>query len=228
MKKSYIKQAVEALLMAAARPLKGEELVRLVSTEKEKVTAGMIRKALADLVSECQGRGIELVEVASGYRYQTRHEFSLWLAKLWEEKPPRYSRALLETLALIAYQQPLTRAEIEEVRGVSVSSSTMHILQERAWVKISGHKEVPGRPALYVTTKDFLDYFNLRSLDELPALMDYEKVMQLHPELKMPEVSIAAADGVEDDDAVDTGEQAEQKADDDSGLNEESSDHQTA
>ena len=195
MKDNEIKQIVEALLMVSGRPLKIEELARLLTQDKEnRVPHDSISKVLSVLTDECKERGIELVKVASGYRYQTRAEFSQYLAKLWEEKPPRYSHALLETLALIAYRQPTTRAEIEEVRGVSVSSRTMQILQERGWIKISAHKEVPGRPALYVTTKIFLDYFNLQSADDLPALLDDEKVIQLHPELNIPEVSATSLD----------------------------------
>ena len=203
MKDNEIKQIVEALLMVSGRPLKIEELARLLTQDKEnRVPHDSISKVLSVLTDECKERGIELVKVASGYRYQTRAEFSQYLAKLWEERPPRYSHALLETLALIAYRQPITRAEIEEVRGVSVSSRTIQILQERGWIKISAHKEVPGRPALYVTTKIFLDYFNLQSADDLPTLLDDEKVIQLHPELNIPEVPATSLD--KDPDGTDT------------------------
>ncbi|NNJ72079.1 MAG: SMC-Scp complex subunit ScpB, partial [Enterobacterales bacterium] len=133
----------------------------------------------------CQGRGIELVEVGSGFRYQGRQEYGAYVSKLWEVKPQRYSRALLETLALIAYRQPVTRADIEEVRGVSVSSSIMKTLLEREWVHVVGHRDVPGRPAMYATTKGFLDYFNLQSLNQLPTLSEISDLSKLEPELDL-------------------------------------------
>lgn len=180
-----IKQAVEVLLLTAKGPLTVHDLARLLSVDEHKPGVQQIETALEELHDECSDRGIDLVQIASGYRYQTRPAFTQWVARLCEEKPPRYSRALLETLALIAYRQPVTRPEIEEVRGVAVSSSTMQLLEERDWVKVLGHKETPGRPALYGTTKAFLDYFNLRSLDELPALIDLKKTAQMHPELNV-------------------------------------------
>lgn len=180
-----LKQTLEALLMASDRPLAVDELVRLVSGEGAGIRRGDVQKGLDALAGECAGRGVELKEVASGYRYQTREAFSSSIGRLWKEKPPRYSRALLETLALIAYRQPITRAEIEEVRGVAVNTYMIRLLEEREWIKVTGYKEVPGRPALYSTTKEFLDYFNLRGLDELPALIDIEEVARMHPELRI-------------------------------------------
>lgn len=165
-----MKRVVEALLMASPRPLQFNELAKLLAHDGKAPDRATLGEALAALEAECAGRAVELTQVASGYRYQTREEYAPWLAKLWEEKPPRYSRALLETLALIAYRQPLTRAAIEEVRGVSVSTNTVRTLEERGWIEVAGHKETPGRPALYATTRAFLDDFNLRSLDDLPAL----------------------------------------------------------
>ena len=165
-----MKKVVEALLMASPRPLQFNELAKLLAHDGKMPDRATLGEVLAALEAECDGRAVELRQVASGYRYQTREDYAPWLAKLWEEKPPRYSRALLETLALIAYRQPITRAAIEEVRGVSVSTGTVRILEERGWIEVAGYKETPGRPALYATTRAFLDDFNLRSLDELPAL----------------------------------------------------------
>ncbi len=165
-----MKRVVEALLMASPRPLQFNELARLLAHDGKAPDRALLGETITALEAECAGRAIELTQVASGYRYQTREDYAPWLAKLWEEKPPRYSKALLEILALIAYRQPVTRAAIEEVRGVSVSSGTLRILEERGWIEIAGHKETPGRPALYATTRAFLDDLNLRSLDELPAL----------------------------------------------------------
>ncbi len=194
-----LKQTLEALLMASDRALTIEELVNLLLHQGVKVQRREVQKGLDTLVGECEGRGVELKQVASGYRYQTREEFSSAIAQLWKEKPPRYSRALLETLALIAYRQPITRAEIEEVRGVSVSTYMVRLLEEREWVKVVGHKEVPGRPALYATTRNFLDYFNLHDLDELPPLLEIEEVIRRHPELQLepgdnPAQAVDAAD----------------------------------
>ena len=167
---AQMKRVVEALLMASPRPLQFNELAKLLARDGKAADRALLGETLAALEAECAERAVELTQVASGYRYQTRADYAPWLAKLWEEKPPRYSKALLETLALIAYRQPTTRAAIEEVRGVSVSSGTLRILEERGWIEIVGHKETPGRPALYATTRVFLDDLNLRSLDELPAL----------------------------------------------------------
>lgn len=152
--------------------------------EDEKIKPEQIKNALEQLQQEAEGRGIELVEVASGYRYQARQEYAEWIARLWEERPARYSRALLETLSLIAYRQPTTRSDIEQVRGVSVSSSIIKTLLEREWIRVVGHRDVPGKPALYATTKSFLDYFNLKSLDELPSLSELKDLDNLNPELK--------------------------------------------
>ncbi len=180
-----LKQTLEALLMASDRPLTVDELLAPLAHRDAGVRRGDVQKALDKLAGECEQRGIELKQVASGYRYQTRAQFAEAIAQLWKEKPPRYSRALLETLALIAYRQPITRAEIEEVRGVSVSTYMVRLLEEREWIKTVGHKEVPGRPALYATTREFLDYFNLRKLDELPTLLQLEEVIRSHPELQL-------------------------------------------
>ena len=164
-----LKIVLEAVLLAAGEPL---PLERLLATfpEAERPEAEAVRAALGELTADYAGRGMELVEVASGFRLQVPKLFSPWVSRLWEERAASYSRALLETLALVAYRQPITRGEIEDVRGVSVSSSIMKTLQERGWIKVIGHREVPGRPALFATTRAFLDYFNLKSLSELPPL----------------------------------------------------------
>jgi segregation and condensation protein B len=149
------------------------------------------------LQAECEGRGIELVEVASGWRYQVRARFADWVNRLFDEKPQRYSRALLETLAIIAYRQPITRAEIEDIRGVSVSAGIIKTLQEREWVRVVGNREVPGRPELLATTRQFLDYFNLKSLSDLPPLSEIKDFDKMNPDLfegmDLPQASAAAA-----------------------------------
>ncbi|MDV7213826.1 SMC-Scp complex subunit ScpB [Azotobacter beijerinckii] len=160
---------LEAYLLAAGRPLSLERLGELFD-EAERPPPARLRDALAILARSCQGRAFELKEVASGYRLQVRERFAPWVGRLWEERPQRYSRALLETLALIAYRQPISRGEIEEVRGVAVSSNIVKTLQERDWIRVVGYREVPGRPALFATTRAFLDDFNLKNLDELPPL----------------------------------------------------------
>lgn len=164
-----LKVVLEAALAAAGEPLSLERLAALFE-ESERPDRDTLRAALAELAEDYQGRGLELSEVASGFRFQVPSILAPRLHRLWEERPGRYSRALLETLALIAYRQPITRAEIEEVRGVGVSTNIIRTLQERGWIKVLGHREVPGRPALFGTTRQFLDYFNLKSLSELPSL----------------------------------------------------------
>jgi segregation and condensation protein B len=168
-----IKNIIEAALMVSERPLTLERLMTLFKPlEIDGSLYEQVTQALAELRQEYTGRGIELKEVASGFRFQARAELSPWLNQLWEERSPRYSRALLETLAIIAYRQPITRGEIEALRGVSVSSPIIRTLLEREWIRIVGHREVPGRPAVYVTTPQFLDHFNLKSLAELPLLSE--------------------------------------------------------
>lgn len=164
-----LKQIVEGALLAAAGPLTVEHLLGLFTDDERPERDAMIT-ALASLERDYSGRGIELIEVAGGYRVQVRPAVAPWVARLWEERPTRYSRALLETLALIAYRQPITRGEIEEVRGVAVSTHIVKTLMEREWIRVVGHRDVPGRPALYATTRKFLDYFGLRSLNDLPPL----------------------------------------------------------
>ena len=164
---------IEALLLAAEKPLTVEQLAT-VFDEYDGVSNKDIRAALKDLQTSYGDNGFELVEVASGFRFQVRQEHAKWVAKLWEEKPQRYSRALLETLSIIAYQQPITRGEIEAIRGVAVSSNIVRTLIERGWIRGIGYKEVPGRPELFATTKGFLDHFNLKQLSDLPELDEIE------------------------------------------------------
>ncbi|MGI0116943.1 SMC-Scp complex subunit ScpB [Zooshikella sp. RANM57] len=176
---------LEGALLASPKPLSIEQM-RLLFSESSRPEPEVIKQALDVIGEQCEGRGFELKEVASGYRFQVRSQLSEWVGKLWEERPPRYTRALLETLALIAYRQPITRGEIEDIRGVSVSSSIIKTLQEREWVRVVGHRDVPGRPAMYATTRQFLDYFNLQSLDQLPPLAEI-KEMAANEELALDE-----------------------------------------
>jgi segregation and condensation protein B len=197
MEKDQLKMILEAILLAAGRPLTLDQLLAMFD-EQEKPERGTLRETLAALQEDYEPRGIALVEVAGGYRIQVRDSMQTWVARLWEEKPARYSRALLETLALIAYRQPITRGEIEDVRGVSVSSSIMKTLQERDWVHVVGHRDVPGRPAMYGTTKQFLSYFGLQSLDGLPSLAELRDLNAIGQELELdlsdiPEAQLAPA-----------------------------------
>ena len=175
-----LKQIVEGALMAAGEPLSVDRLVKLFKRGELDPAEGrqQIREALRELGEDATGRGYELKRVASGFRFQVRSELSEWIGRLWEEKPPRYSRALLETLALIAYKQPVTRGDIEQVRGVAVSQNIVRTLLERGWVRVVGQRETPGRPNLYSTTRAFLDYFNLQKLDELPPLEEIRSMIE--------------------------------------------------
>ena len=193
MDQNEIKHFIEAAMLAAGRPLSIDQLKALfdgrsVPENKE------IRAAVSALNEDYEQRGIEVSEVASGFRIQVRPSMTGRLQKLWEERPPRYSRALFETLALIAYRQPITRGEIEEVRGVAVSSNIVRSLMERDWVRVVGHRDVPGRPAMFGTTKAFLDYFSLKKLDDLPELADLADWESLRVQLDLPEVDDAGAD----------------------------------
>ncbi len=181
---TQIKHIVEAALLAATEPLSMNQLSSLFE-ESPGPGQTEISKALESLSEECSDRGIELREVASGFRLQVRQDYQPYISRLWSERPKRYSRAMLETLALVAYRQPITRGEIEEVRGVSLSSSIIRTLQERDWIRVVGHRDVPGKPALFGTTRGFLDYFNLASLDELPTLAEIKDLDSLEPELEL-------------------------------------------
>lgn len=188
-----LQSILEAALFVSGRPLTIQNMQKLFDGT-EQPTTQLIKTTLAALEEKYSASGIELREVASGYQFQAKPELKPWLSKLWEERAPRYSRAFLETLALIAYRQPITRAEIEDIRGVTISSTIMKSLLEREWIKILGHRDVPGKPALYGTTKTFLDYFNVTHLDELPKLaekkdLDTEEKYQLPLELEETESS---------------------------------------
>jgi segregation and condensation protein B len=172
---------LEAALLASPQPLNGRQLIELFGDTPPK--PGAIEQALTALKAACEGRGVELIEVASGWRYQVRTEVNPYVSRLWTERQSKYTRATLETLALIAYRQPITRGEIEQIRGVSVSASMIKSLEEREWIRVLGHRDVPGRPELFGTTKTFLDYFGLKSLDELPPLAELKEYPELEPQL---------------------------------------------
>jgi segregation and condensation protein B len=172
MDETEIKHVLEAALLAAGRPLTLERLSELFSIKGAGPDRATLKRVLDALANDYRGRGIELKEVASGYRVQVKRSMSDWLMPLWEEKAPRYTRALLETLALIAYRQPITRGEIEEVRGVVVSTNIVRTLLERGWVRVVGYRDVPGKPAMFSTTREFLDYFSLKRLEDLPPLAE--------------------------------------------------------
>jgi segregation and condensation protein B len=183
-KRTSLKSILEAVLLAAGEPLSLVSLAK-VFTDEERPSDNEIGKALEELGEDYAERGLEIKEVSSGFRIQAREEVNTWISRLWEERPQRYSRALLETLALIAYRQPITRGDIEEVRGVSVSTNIVRTLQEREWIRVVGHRDIPGKPALFGTTRAFLDYFNLASLDDLPSLAEIKDMESLEPELEL-------------------------------------------
>lgn len=180
----FTKQIIEGLLLAAGKPLPMTKIAE-VFPENERPEPEELKAAIHAIEADCETRGFELKKVASGYRFQVKQEFGEWVGKLWDEKPQRYSRALLETISIIAYRQPITRGEIEKIRGVAVSTNIIRTLIERDWVRVVGHRDVPGRPAMYATTKQFLDYFNLKSLEELPPLSEIRDLEDLDPELSL-------------------------------------------
>jgi len=196
MDQSLINRIVEGALLASSQPLTLAQLKDLFP-EEEPAPPGSIERALERLREACEGRGVELVEVASGFRYQVTGEVHGWISRLWTERKTRYTRATLETLALIAYRQPITRGEIEQVRGVAVSSNIIQALEEREWIRVVGHRDVPGKPALFGTTKGFLDYFGLKRLDELPPLSELKDLGELEPQLALDRdaPAVAGADG---------------------------------
>lgn len=179
-----LRQIIEGLLLAAGRPLSVSAIAELF-LEGERPDADRIKAALEEIAGDCDARGFELKEVASGFRFQVRQHLSPWISRLSEERPQRYTRALLETLGLIAYRQPITRGDIEEIRGVAVSSTIIRTLLDREWIRVVGHRDVPGRPAMFATTRQFLDYFNLKSLQQLPPLAEIRDLDQLMPELDL-------------------------------------------
>lgn len=182
--RTSLKNIIEALLLASGEPLT-PSIIASVFSDEERPSQSDIGHALQELTADCEERGLELKEVASGFRLQVRQEVNPWVSRLWEDRPQRYSRALLETLALIAYRQPITRGDIEEVRGVSVRTNIIRMLQEREWIRVVGHRDVPGKPALFGTTKVFLDYFDLKSLDDLPSLAEIMDMGNIEPELEL-------------------------------------------
>ena len=188
MDQNEIKHFVEAALLAAGRPLSVDQLQNLFDRDSEPEKS-QLREAIGSLQEDYEDRGLTITEVASGFRTQIKASMADRLQKLWEERPPRYSRAFFETLALIAYRQPMTRGEIEEIRGVAVSTNIMRSLLERDWIRVVGHRDVPGRPAMFGTTRHFLDYFGLKKLDDLPPLADLSDWETLRVQLNLPEVS---------------------------------------
>ncbi|MCB1851471.1 MAG: SMC-Scp complex subunit ScpB [Gammaproteobacteria bacterium] len=219
-----LKQIIEAALLASGGPMTLDLLLELF-LEEERPDKAALRAVISELQEEYQERSIELVEVGGGFRINVRAEFAPWVSRLWEERPVRYSRAMLETLALIAYRQPITRGEIEDIRGVSVSSYIIKTMMEREWIRIVGHRDVPGRPALYATTKDFLTYFSLSSLADLPTLQEIRDLDSINRELELgipgaelPEDKMRIApDSVVRLNHVDAAEEVESNQADDSG-----------
>ncbi len=205
---AQLKRIIEAALLASGQPLPLIQINELFG-EEEMPGVDSIANAIAELQQDCSDRGIELVEVASGWRYQIRRETQPWVSRLWSERQTKYSRALLETLALIAYRQPITRAEIEQIRGVAVSTNIIKTMEEREWIRVVGHRDVPGRPALFGTTKHFLDYFSLKSLDQLPPLAELRDLSELDPQLDLDPQAIGALPtplASAGDDAMDPGD----------------------
>ena len=218
MEPTLIRQIVEAALLASPQPLTLAQLAALFP-EDEPAPNGTIEQAIAELRDD-DARGVELVEVASGFRFQVKAGIHPWVARLWTERQAKYTRATLETLALIAYRQPITRGEIEAIRGVAVNANTIKMLEEREWIRSVGHRDVPGRPELFGTTRGFLDYFGLKSLDELPPLAELKDIPELEPQLPFdvaPVVANAAMAFTEDASAaIDMRDEAANDAADDS------------
>ena len=190
-----IGRIVEAAIMAAPQPLSITQLYALFPDDEPAPPVGSIERAIGELQQACDGRGVELIEVASGFRFQVKNDVHNWVARLWTERQSKYTRATLETLALIAYRQPITRGEIEQIRGVAVSAQMVKALEDREWIRVVGHRDVPGKPALFGTTKGFLDYFGLKSLDALPPLAELKEIPELDPQLpfdRVPQVASAA------------------------------------
>ncbi|MCL7713712.1 SMC-Scp complex subunit ScpB [Stenotrophomonas mori] len=216
MDQPLINRIVEGALLAASQPLTLAQLQELFP-EEQPAPPGSVERALELLRDACRDRGVELVEVASGFRYQITGEVHAWVSRLWTERKTRYTRATLETLALIAYRQPITRGEIEQVRGVSVSSNIIQALEEREWIRVVGHRDVPGRPALFGTTRTFLDYFGLKRLDELPPLSELRDIGELEPQLPLggdgqPAAALTATAATPDPDAAGTATSPDDRA----------------
>jgi len=216
---TQLKRIIEAALLASAQPMTLPQISGLFD-EFDMPSHEEIAKAIGELQADSAERGIELVEVASGFRYQVRRDVHAFVSRLWAERPSRYSRALLETLALIAYRQPITRAEIEQIRGVAVSTNIVRTLEEREWVRVVGYRDLPGKPALFGTTRQFLDYFNLKSLDELPPLSEIRDIEELAPQLDLDDARpIPANVAVDDEGAAADGHAADDEGEgDDAGA----------
>src|SRR5688572_14501017 len=211
MSDAYVKNVVEAALLAAARPVSVAELVQIFD-EQSRPTPKEMRALLEELAQDYDGRGVMVHETANGYRFQVRSDYSHEVSRLWPDRPQKYSRALLETLALIAYRQPITRAEIENVRGVAVNPNIIKTLMDRSWVRVVGHRDLPGHPELLGTTSEFLDYFGLKSIEDLPPLAELKAMTDLNLQLPLPVAADAAnhgdAEGAADHGATDHGEVA--------------------
>lgn len=208
-----LKKIVEGALLAAGKPMPLDRLESLFN-EQERPEREQLEIILAEIEQDCAGRGFELKKVASGYRFQVRQELSEWIGRLWDEKPQRYSRALMETLSIIAYRQPITRGDIEKIRGVAVSTQIVQTLLEHEWVRVVGHRDVPGRPAMYATTRQFLDYFNLESLEQLPPLSEIRDLDEINRELSLDDekplgriIEFADPEGMNDEVLVDAEEE---------------------
>jgi len=211
MNQEQLKNIVEAALMVSEKPVSLNQLLAIFEKESDVPGKADIKAAINQITEDYKGRGIELKEVSSGFRIQVNGEYADWINHLFDDRPPRYSRALLETLAIIAYRQPITRAEIEEIRGVSVSSNIIRTLQERNWIRVVGQRDIPGKPELLATSKEFLDYFNLKKLSELPSLAEIKDFEQINPDLfeeLEKEVKVQV-----DNAATDSSESAKQRSD---------------
>ncbi|MFC6632228.1 SMC-Scp complex subunit ScpB [Microbulbifer taiwanensis] len=195
-----LRRIVEGALLAAGQPLSEDRLLSLID-EGERPEKAELKEVLQQIADSCAERGFELKQVASGWRYQVPEDLAPWINRLWEEKPQKYSRATLETLAIIAYRQPITRGDIEEIRGVAVSSHIVKSLSERGWIKVVGQRDVPGKPSLYATTREFLDYFNLRTLDDLPTLAEIRDIDSLNQALDLDQQVGAAPEQAQGDEA---------------------------
>jgi segregation and condensation protein B len=195
-----VRRIVEAAIMAAPQPLTISQIYGLFP-EEEPAPAGSVEKSISELQQACDDRGVELIEVASGFRFQVKTEVHSWVSRLWSERQTKYTRATLETLALVAYRQPITRGEIEQIRGVTVNPNTIKALEEREWIRVVGHRDVPGKPTLFGTTKAFLDYFGLKSLDALPPLAELKEIPELDPELPFDRAP-AVGNAVMSDDVI--------------------------
>ncbi|OZG71244.1 SMC-Scp complex subunit ScpB [Hahella sp. CCB-MM4] len=199
-----LNNVIEAILLAAEKPMSVDQLVTLLAEDELKPSRDDVKSAIAEIQQRYQDGVMSLAEVASGYRFQIGSDYAPWVGLLQEERPQRYSRALLETLAIIAYRQPITRGDIEDIRGVAVSTQIMKTLQEREWVRVVGHKDVPGKPALFATTRQFLDYFNLRSLDQLPPLAEVRDLDEIGRSLEL-NLNLAGSDDAGEEEVASQG-----------------------